>query len=58
MVTFWAILKSISSCKNCCGIYLGNIWAAFLLKYLIKLLKTVIIIIFKTVIIVVIIFTF
>ena len=25
-VTFWALLKSIPFCKNCCGIYLGNFW--------------------------------
>ena len=27
MVTFWAILKSLTLCKkNCCAIYLGNFW--------------------------------
>ena len=26
LVTFRAILKSITLCQNCCGIYLGNFW--------------------------------
>ena len=26
LVTFWAILKSITLCKNCCSIYLVNFW--------------------------------
>ena len=26
LVTFWAILKRSTLCKNCCGIYLGKFW--------------------------------
>ena len=37
---FWAILKSITLWKNCCGISLGIWGSTFLLQYLVTLIST------------------